>query len=523
MQSIKEFGKYPWWWSLYSFVYADELWKPSIKFNLINYNQQYEFNTNSNDIKYECLSEKNIKNPKMDFVNYLTNSVFDNMSKTVIMSQRRTNKLKELVRKKKFNSIIRVNEQYNKSNKHIGEYIRSHQVQLKLTNKQIKIIRKWFDVATKVYNKCVDAYNNSNGKVSLDFRKLKQNIINSLNKKDRKSCPYNILSYEVKVFCENIKSSLTQIKEGNITHFTVNHKKNKNNRTITIEKANIQNNGFYKTFLGSIVTIDKMFSFANIECDCKLSFNLKQEKFYLYVPQYRVGKTVQNRNPIAALDPGEKVFMSFYGLDHIGMIGKDIRIKILKYHEQIKYIQRKISKNKHRTQQLIIALTRKYKKIKGLIKELHNKTALYLCKNYNIILIPKFETQSMISDKGKAYNKIKANKQKIINENKSTIKINQSLKIYKKKTRLNARVKFVLNNLSHYKFKQQLFSKGEEYGCLVVEVDESYTSKTCGNCGLMSDKYKNRVKECTHCKFQMDRDYNGSRNILIKNRACLPV
>lgn len=52
---------------------------------------------------------------------------------------------------------------------------------------------------------------------------------------------------------------------------------------------------------------------------------------------------------------------------------------------------------------------------------------------------------------------------------------------------------------------------------LLQVVTEEYTSKTCGKCGHMSDKYKNRVKECEKCNNKINRDLNGSRNILLKN------
>ena len=48
-------------------------------------------------------------------------------------------------------------------------------------------------------------------------------------------------------------------------------------------------------------------------------------------------------------------------------------------------------------------------------------------------------------------------------------------------------------------------------------VTEEYTSKTCTRCGGISDKYNRRRKECEYCKYKIDRDINGSRNILIKN------
>ncbi len=66
----------------------------------------------------------------------------------------------------------------------------------------------------------------------------------------------------------------------------------------------------------------------------------------------------------------------------------------------------------------------------------------------------------------------------------------------------------------HYNFRQHLFLKGKEYGC---EVTEEYTSKCCTSCGIISETYKKRKKICTNCSYNIDRDINGSRNILLKN------
>ena len=157
-------------------------------------------------------------------------------------------------------------------------------------------------------------------------------------------------------------------------------------------------------------------------------------------------------------------------------------------------------------------IKRCYKKIKNIVKELHNKTALYLVKNYERILLPKFETQNMLRNKRdmKGYiNKIKEEEGE--KESKKELK-----EIYKKR-RLNGRVKFVLNNLSHYKFKMHLLKKSKEYGSELIEVTEENTSITCTNCGTHGKKYsKSRVKLCS-CKYKIDRDINGARNIIIKN------
>ena len=62
-----------------------------------------------------------------------------------------------------------------------------------------------------------------------------------------------------------------------------------------------------------------------------------------------------------------------------------------------------------------------------------------------------------------------------------------------------------------------MLNKAEEYGCTVKIVTEEFTSKCCSNCGILSDKYNYRLKICPNCDLKIDRDLNGSRNILIKN------
>ena len=51
----------------------------------------------------------------------------------------------------------------------------------------------------------------------------------------------------------------------------------------------------------------------------------------------------------------------------------------------------------------------------------------------------------------------------------------------------------------------------------VFFTDESLTSKACSNCGNMNDKLgKSKTFNCPTCYYEIDRDINGARNILIK-------
>ena len=52
-----------------------------------------------------------------------------------------------------------------------------------------------------------------------------------------------------------------------------------------------------------------------------------------------------------------------------------------------------------------------YRNIQNYVKELRNKTALYLCRNYERIIIPEFKTQNMISGR----NNNKSGMKKLVN------------------------------------------------------------------------------------------------------------
>jgi putative transposase len=69
---------------------------------------------------------------------------------------------------------------------------------------------------------------------------------------------------------------------------------------------------------------------------------------------------------------------------------------------------------------------------------------------------------------------------------------------------------------SHFEFRQRLEQKAEEFGSVVHEVGEHYSSKGCRNCGWIHWKLGGaKTFHCPYCYFKIDRDVNGARNILI--------
>ena len=71
-------------------------------------------------------------------------------------------------------------------------------------------------------------------------------------------------------------------------------------------------------------------------------------------------------------------------------------------------------------------------------------------------------------------------------------------------------------DLKLFKFKERLRHKCKELNKVLIEVNESYTSKTCTNCGVINDVKDSEVYNCGSCEIKLDRDLNGARNILLK-------
>ena len=124
-------------------------------------------------------------------------------------------------------------------------------------------------------------------------------------------------------------------------------------------------------------------------------------------------------------------------------------------------------------------------KIRNLVKDVHFKTASWLCQSFQDIIIPPFETSQMVKRAKRCIG--------------------------------NKTVRSMLT-WSHYGFRQRLMSKAEELGCKIHVLGEHYTTKTCTNCGFYNPKIRGeKVLTCPCCNVKVDRDVSGARNILMKN------
>lgn len=75
------------------------------------------------------------------------------------------------------------------------------------------------------------------------------------------------------------------------------------------------------------------------------------------------------------------------------------------------------------------------------------------------------------------------------------------------------------------RLRDLLAYKAEECGCIVVDVDPSYTSQRCSRCGHIhrSNRHSQSRFKCVNCGFELNADLNGSRNIAEKYLASVGI
>ena len=174
-----------------------------------------------------------------------------------------------------------------------------------------------------------------------------------------------------------------------------------------------------------------------------------------------------------SIDIGCKNFISLYGLN-----GTCFKIK-----SNYKIIDNILKNND-------LSYEEKDSLIKKLINELHEKSARFICNNYDIIYI------GFVNNKGD----INSRKMETIDDN-------------------------LLKILCHTDFLNKLKYYAKKYKKELKIVDESFTSKHCSRCAefnkferiLDPDDSERRKYICKFCEFVADRDINAARLIIIKN------
>lgn len=294
---------------------------------------------------------------------------------------------------------------------------------------------------------------------------------------------------------ENIQTSRTLLKNGTIKRFNVRFKKRKEQTrwslggidyTKVIHKRCIEIPGLNA---GRFKTCEDLPDEKRLQHECMLHYD--GVNYYVIIPEEVKSKSIIGRNPLVSLDPGVRSFQCCYDPSNKQVIdvGKEASTKM---HQKLilldKMISRKANKKlklNYQTRRLLTLKIEKLRlKIQNYQKELHGKVALWLCKNYDEIVMPHFGSKQM------------------------------SEKVSRKIATKTVRNMMVLG---HCKFLEKLKTKAQEYNVLVTIVDECHTTMTCGKCKHRQKDIKSKKEwRCSRCDTVHLRDCNAARNILMK-------
>ncbi|MFP4409866.1 RNA-guided endonuclease TnpB family protein [Coleofasciculus sp.] len=221
------------------------------------------------------------------------------------------------------------------------------------------------------------------------------------------------------------------------------------------------------------------------ECIYGTELVYQRGKWFACIP-VRVEEISTSNSGVIALDPGNRAFLTGYDGENVLEIGQgDIgRINRLCSHLDNLLSRAALSPSKRQRHKMRKAANRIRERISCLVKDLHNKVTSLLVRNYKLIFLPTYETSQMVV--------------------KSARKLNR---------------KSVRNMLtwSHAKFASHLEQMARRHGVLVIRCNESYTSKTCTNCGhIHSSLGGSKIFNCRACGIRIKRDVNGARNIMLR-------
>lgn len=375
------------------------------------------------------------------------------------------------------------------------EFNTSRKILLDPTEEQKIILRQWFGVSRKCYNEAVFNIN----KKKLNFDNARDSITKRLDNLDYvKKVPLKIKQESVTDAIKAISNAIKKFEKVNKFQKVKFKSKLAPSHSIYINKAAIKkldnyNLNIYPKTLGKVKCNEQL---PEILTHCRITVKYNRY-FYLCIPMELEIKSVDPilKDNVVALDPGIRTFNSFFSNNMVGNIGMNTELRFNKIYKdydlltsKTKKLKNKLKKlkgkNKRKLQNKIKHLRKKYltliSKPTRLAKELHSKTALFLCKNFDTILIPDFSSKKLAEN------------------------------LISKSNRSN-------QALSHYSFRTRLYHTAKRFKRKVHLVTEEYTSLTCTECGDVNIKDKSEILTCKKCNLTMNRDIRGARNIWLRN------
>lgn len=345
------------------------------------------------------------------------------------------------------------------------------------------MLTSWFGAARFSYNKTIEYLNKPGTKAN--WKAIKGDLLDALPDWCD-AVPYQIKSIAIKDACDAVKANKRKSQNSG-DRFEMKFRSRKDPvQSCYVPKAAVKPQGVYYTMLGNLRYGEQLpVDFG----DCRLT--CRYGKFYLCVPFECPRRASDNQARVVALDPGVRNFLTFFSENSCGQLGIDANLEIQKLCFRLDDLISRMSKaTASRKRSMQKARWRLVDRIQSLVDELHKKAAAFLCANFDVILLPTFETKDMVN---------------------------------KAKRRIRSKSARQMLTLSHYKFKQFVKHKAFETGKIVLDVCEAYTSKTVSWTGEIKPKLGGAKKIVGDDGRIMDRDINGARGIFLRAVVDTPL
>lgn len=348
-------------------------------------------------------------------------------------------------------------------------------IKLQLDNDGQKLLSNWSYVYLKAYNIA--------RQYDIEFPQEWTGVKNAWKNKVMKYLSENYLSYAASILrdkhsialsiCEyhkNKKSALSNLKGKNITHFNLRPKPlSKKIVVMEFEKTSANS----RNPIGQVVynfhhLINKQFA---------IQFNRynRTANLLIRVSIEQLEEPNREYTPVS-VDLGLRTFASCYDFNRYICVGNNNsklnNLISLANNKQANFSSKKAEKRYRK---------KRFKKIKNIVKDIHYKTAHFLCSNYSEVYVGDFKSKAC----------------KEVGNNKS--------------------IKQRLNQYSFYKFKDTLDYIAIKYNTKVSRWNEYLSSRSCSWCGYDNKLLgSNEIYKCPKCKKQTYRDCNAARNGMIR-------
>ena len=321
-----------------------------------------------------------------------------------------------------------------------------------------------------------------------NWKRIKTALIHSAPGR-LKAAPYQIKSVAIRDACKAVSSMKKRNKglSADSPGFSrVHFRSRKFKQNAFIPAKAVSPTGAYHTLLGELKTAEPI---PGNPCDSRLVY--ERGEFHLCVPHEERRPVSETQARAAALDPGIRSFLTWFSETDAGHIAKGDFGRLQRLCARLDGLLSRAKQAGHqRRRNMYQAADRARTRIRNLVDELHHKAAKYLTDNFDIILLPSFETSEMV--------------------------LRGQRKLRRKSVRN-------LLTFAHYRFQQFLAWKCKQTGKALFIVNEAYTSKTCSWSGEIISNLGGRRVVTGSDGISMERDQNGARGIFLRALGDTPL